>query len=89
LVVTLFLRELAQLRRKKWFIQWLSALLPTPKALQTPKIRQMKPKSEKDCPHCQKEQAGDKSNAEVAACSHTMIPWSEMKKGKGGASEAQ
>jgi len=39
LVVALFLRELAQLRRKKWFIQRLSFLLPKPKALQTPKIR--------------------------------------------------
>jgi hypothetical protein len=76
LVVALFLRKVVQLRRKKWFIQWLSTLLPKPKALQTPKIRQMKPKSEKDCPFCQKEQAGDKSNAGVEACSHGIIPWS-------------
>jgi transposase len=44
----------------------------------------MKPESEKDCPYCQKEQAGDKSHAGVEVCSHTMIPWSEIKKGKGG-----
>ncbi len=84
LLAALLLRELAQLRRKKWFIQWLSALLPRPKALQTPQIRQMKPKSEKDCPYCQKEQTGDKRNAGGEACFHGIIPWSEMKKGKGG-----
>jgi hypothetical protein len=84
LVIAFLLRELSQVRQKKWFIQWLSVLLPKPKALQTPKIRQMKPKSEKDSPYCQKEQAGDKSNAGGEACSHGIIPWSEMKKGKGG-----
>jgi IS1 family transposase len=81
LVVALFLWELLQLRRKKWFVQWLSSVLPKPKTLEAPKIRQMKPKSEKDCPLCQKEQANE---TEPQACPHTIIPWSEMKKDKGG-----
>jgi hypothetical protein len=42
-VIAFLLRELSQLRQKKWFVQWLSSILPKPKALQAPKIRQMKP----------------------------------------------
>ncbi|MCG2783637.1 MAG: hypothetical protein L6461_00880 [Anaerolineae bacterium] len=81
LLAALLLRELLQFRRKKWFIQWLSSILPKPKTLESPKIRQMKPKSEKDCPLCQKERAIE---IEPQTCPHSMIPWSAMKKGKGG-----
>lgn len=84
LVIAFFLRELSQLRQKKWFVQWLSSILPKPKALQAPKIRQMKPKSEKDCPYCQKEQTEQTNEAGTKACLHAVIPWSEMKKRKGG-----
>jgi IS1 family transposase len=81
LLAALLLCELLQLRRKKWFVRWLSSLLSKPKVLETPKIRQMKPKSEKDCPLCQKEEENER---EPQACPDTLIPWSAMKKGKGG-----
>jgi transposase-like protein len=84
LVVALLLRELSRLQQKKWFVQWLASILPKPKALQTPKIRQIKPKSEKDWPDCQKERAGQANVTEEQVCSHPLIPWSEMKKGKEG-----
>jgi hypothetical protein len=41
----------------------------------------MKPKSDKDCPHCQKEKA--LLGQTVTICPHRPRPWSEMK-GKGG-----
>jgi hypothetical protein len=81
LLAALLLREVLQLRRKKWFVQWLTSILPKRKALQTPKIRQMKPKSEKDCPLWQKERANETG---TQPCAHTLIRWSAMKKGKGG-----
>jgi len=68
-VVALFLREILQLRRKKWFVQWLSSRLPKRKVLATPKIRQIKPKSEKDCPFCQKERA---NQTESQVCLHNL-----------------
>jgi len=39
LLAALLLRELLQLRRKKWFVQWLSSILLKPKPLESPKIR--------------------------------------------------
>ncbi len=83
-MVAILVRELLQLPRKKWFVQWLGSILPKPKALESPKIRQMKPKSEKDCPYCQAERSGSTHESGAEVCSHAIIPWSEMKKGKGG-----
>jgi hypothetical protein len=81
LLVALLMREVLQLRRKKWFIQWLSPILPSQKALEGLKARQMKPKSQKRLPTLPKEQAKE---TETQLCPHSLIPWSAMKKGKGG-----
>lgn len=72
-------RELYRLRCKKQIIKLLPSIVSKEETIREPKIRQMKPKSEKDCPYCQKEQVDS-----PAICTHAVIPWSEMKKGKGG-----
>jgi len=69
---------LLELSRYKWILKWFTSRKTSSK---TPKPRVMKPRSEKDCPHCRKSLASGAPLSSI--CTHIPQPWNEKKSKRG------
>ena len=78
LLIIVILLILLELSRYKWILKWFTSRKTSGKTL---KPRVMKPRTEKDCPHCQKALA---SGTPISSTwTHMPQPWNEKKSKRG------